>query len=41
MVKAMLGKTLQEKQEDRALATGQAETEPSRRDGRGGYYVTS
>ena len=25
IVKAMLGKTLQEKQEDRALATGQAE----------------
>ena len=33
MVKAMLGRTLQEKQEDRALATGQAETRPNRKDG--------
>ena len=33
MVKAMLGRTVQEKQEDRALATGQAETRPNRRDG--------
>ena len=33
IVKAMLGRTLQEKQEDRALATGQAETRPNRRDG--------
>ena len=40
MVKAMLGRTVQEKQEDRALATGQAETRPNRRDG-GVCYVTS
>ena len=33
IVKAMLGKTLQEKQGDRALATGQAETRSNRRDG--------
>ena len=33
IVRAMLGRTLQEKQEDRALATGQAETRPNRRDG--------
>ena len=38
IVKAMLGKALQEKQEDRALATGQAETRPYRRDG-GGYIM--
>ena len=38
IVKAMLGKTLQEKQEDRALATGQVETRPNRRDG-GGYIM--
>ena len=36
MVKAMLGRTLQEKQEDRALATGQAETRPNRREQGGG-----
>ena len=41
IVKAMLGRTLQEKQEDRALATGQAETRPNRREQGGGYYVTS
>ena len=41
IVKAMLGRTLQEKQEDRALATGQAETRPNRRDGGGYVYVTS
>ena len=33
IVKAMLGKTLHEKQEDRAIATGQAETGSNRRDG--------
>ena len=33
IVKAVLGRTVQEKQEDRALATGQAETRPNRRDG--------
>ena len=33
IVKAMPGKTLQEKQEDRALATGQAETRSNGRDG--------
>ena len=33
IVKAMLGRTLQETQEDRALATGQAETRSNRRDG--------
>ena len=36
IVKAVLGRTLQEKQEDRALATGQAETRPSRREQGGG-----
>ena len=38
IVKAMLGKTLQEKQEDRALTTGRAETGSNRRDG-GGVYL--
>ena len=38
IVKALLGKSLQKKQEDRALATGQAETRPNRRD-RGGYIM--
>ena len=38
IVKAMLGKTSQEKQEDRALATGQAETRSNRRDG-GGIFT--
>ena len=33
IVRAMLGRALQEKQEDRALATGQAKTRPNRRDG--------
>ena len=32
-VNAMLGRTLQEKQENRALATGQVETRSNRRDG--------
>ena len=41
IVKAVIGKTLQEKREDRALATGQAETRPHRREQGGGYYVTS
>ena len=40
IVKAMLGRTLQEKQEDRALATGQAETIQGGRD-KGVYCVTS
>ena len=35
IVEAMPGKALQEKQEDRALATGQAETGLCRRDGGG------
>ena len=39
-VKAVLGRTLQEKQEDRALATGQAETRQDGRD-RGVYCVMS
>ena len=33
IVKAVLGKTLQEKQEDRALATSQVDTRSNRRDG--------
>ena len=38
IVKAMLGKALQGKQEDRALAIGQVEAESNRRDG-GGVFM--